>query len=210
MIKLERAQVMNLENALRGMRNPLDSWEKSDSGVKLTETGSEYVIGPEDLQLARRLVKAGSDHRKFLRQIFISVDITAPLYWWKEFDTYKVGTVANSTSTMHRIHAKPITLADFSHERLSPMALTYLEMVVDVLEFRRRQYVATHDPAAWHDIIQLLPTSYMQMRTVTLNFENLLSMYNARKTHKLPEWVEGLCRWAETLPHFRELCLEIE
>jgi hypothetical protein len=206
---MERAQVMNLEGALRGMRNPLDSWEKSDSGYQLTEDGGRYVIGPADLKLARNLVKAGSDHRKFLRQIFVSVDITAPLYWWKEFDTYKVGTVANSCSTMHRIHSKPITVADFSTERLSRLGLTYLEMVVEVMEMRRRQYVETHDQEAWDDIIQLLFTSYNQLRTVTLSFENLLSIYNARKAHKLPEWRE-LCTWIETLPHFRELCLEIE
>lgn len=209
MIKLERAQVMNLEGALRGMRNPLDSWEKSDSGYQLTEDGGRYVIGPADRELARKLVKAGSDHRKFLRQIFVSVDITAPLYWWKEFDTYKVGTVANSCSTMHRIHAKPITAANFSTERLSRIGMTYLEMLVEVLEMRRRHYVETQDQQAWDDIIQLLPTSYNQMRTVTLSFENLLSMYHARKTHKLPEW-RDLCREFEKLPHFRELCLEIE
>lgn len=207
MIKLERAQVMNLEGALRGMRNPLDSWEKSDSGYQLTEDGGRYVIGPADRELARKLVKAGSDHRKFLRQIFVSVDITAPLYWWKEFDTYKVGTVANSCSTMHRIHAKPITVATFSTERLSRIGMTYLEMLVEVLEMRRRHYVETKDQQAWDDIIQLLPTSYNQMRTVTLSFENLLSMYHARKTHKLPEW-RDLCREFEKLPHFRELCLE--
>jgi hypothetical protein len=209
MIKIERAQVLNLEGALRGMRNPLDSWEKSDSGYQLTEDGGRYVIGPADRELARKLVKAGSDHRKFLRQIFVSVDITAPLYWWKEFDTYKVGTVANSCSTMHRIHSKPITVADFSTERLSRLGLTYLEMVVEVMEMRRRQYVETHDQEAWDDIIQLLFTSYNQLRTVTLSFENLLSMYHARKNHKLPEW-RDLCREFEKLPHFRELCLEIE
>lgn len=209
MIKLENAQVMNLEGALRGMRNPMNSWEKSDSGIQMTENGYDFVIGPADLELARKLVKAGSDHRKFLRQIFVSVDITGPLYWWKEFDTYKVGTVANSTSTMHRIHAKPITVADFSHERLSRLGLTYLEMLVEVMEMRRRQYVETHEQEAWDDIIQLLFTSYNQLRTVTLSFENLLSMYNARKAHKLPEWLE-FCRWAETLPHFHELCLETE
>lgn len=209
MIKLELAQVMNLEGALRGMRNPLDSWEKSDSGYELNEAGGRYVIGPADLKLARGLTKAGSDHRKYLRQIFVSVDITAPLYWWKEFDTYKVGTTANSTSTMHRIHAKPITVADFSTERLSRIGMTYLEMLVEVMEMRRRQYVEANEQEAWDDIIQLLPTSYMQMRTVTLTFENLLSMYHARKAHKLPEW-RDFCCWAETLPYFRELCLEIE
>lgn len=205
MIKIEETEVFGWRGAIRGMRNPMNSWDKSDS---YAENGA-VDLGENDLQLMQKLVKAGDDHAKFLRMIDVQVDITAPLYWWKEFDTYKVGTTANSTSTMHRIHAKPITVADFSAERLSPMALTYLEMVVDVLEFRRRHYVETKDQQAWDDIIQLLPASYNQMRTVTMSFENLLSMHGARMTHKLPEWRE-FCRWSETLPHFREICLEIE
>lgn len=209
MIKLERAQVLNIEGALHGMRNPLNSWERSDSGYELNEAGGRFMIGPADQALARKLVKAGSDHRKFLRQIFVSVDITAPLYWWKEYDTYKVATTANSISTMHRIHAKPITLADFSGERLSTMAVSYLAMLVDVIELQRRRYVETQDRQAWDDIIQLLPSSYNQLRTCTLSFETLLGQYHARRLHKLPEWRE-YCAWAETLPHFRELCLEIE
>lgn len=208
MIKLERAQVLNIEGALHGMRNPLNSWEKSDSGYELNEAGGRFVIGPADQALARKLVKAGSDHRKFLRQVFVSVDITAPLYWWKEYDTYKVATTANSTSTMHRIHAKPITLADFSGERLSTMAVSYLAMLVDVIELQRRRYVETQDRQAWDDIIQLLPSSYNQLRTCTLSFETLLGQYHARRLHKLPEWHE-YCAWAETLPYFPELCLEV-
>lgn len=207
MIKLERAEVMNLESALRGMRNPLNSWDKSDSHA--WESSGYFEIGPNDLALARKLVKAGSDHRKFLRQIMVSVDITAPLYWWKEYDTYKVATTANSTSTMHRIHAKPITLADFSYERLSLGALTNLTGTIEFLEGRRLQFVETKDPAAWDDIIQLLPTSYNQLRTCTLSFETLLSQYHARKAHKLQEW-QDYCAWAETLPYFPALCLGIE
>lgn len=212
MIKMERTQVLNLGNALRGMRNPLNSWEKSDT--MYTETADfdpqDYPcgvkIGANDLKLARQLVKAGSDHRKFLRQIFVSVDITAPLYWWKEFDTYKVGTVANSTSTMHCIHTKPITPDDFSTERLSPLGRELLEATIYFLELRRQEYVETRSLEAWDDMIQTLPSSYNQMRTVTLSFENLLSQYHARKAHKLPEW-RDYCAWVETLPYFRELCL---
>jgi hypothetical protein len=205
MIKLERAEVMNLEGALRGMRNPLNSWDKSDT----IDNFGHLSIGPNDRALARKLVKAGSDHRKFLRQIIISVDITAPLYWWKEYDTYKVATTANSTSTMHRIHAKPITLSDFSYERLSLGALTNLTGTIEFLEGRRLQFVETKDLAAWDDIIQLLPTSYNQLRTCTLSFETLLSQYHARKAHKLQEW-RDYCAWAETLPYFPDLCLVTE
>lgn len=208
MIKLECAEVMGLEGALRGMRNPLNSWDKSDSEF-IPWDNTAARIGANDLALARKLVKAGSDHRKFLRQIIISVDITAPLYWWKEYDTYKVATTANSTSTMHRIHAKPITLADFSYERLSLGALTNLTGTIEFLEDRRLQFVETKDPAAWDDIIQLLPTSYNQLRTCTLSFETLLSQYHARKAHKLQEW-RDYCAWAETLPYFPDLCLGIE
>lgn len=208
MIKLERAEVMNLEGALRGMRNPLNSWDKSDSEF-IPRDDTAARIGPNDQALARKLVKAGSDHRKFLRQIIVSVDITAPLYWWKEYDTYKVATTANSTSTMHRIHAKPITLADFSYERLSLGALTNLTGTIEFLEGRRLQFVETKDQTAWDDIIQLLPTSYNQLRTCTLSFETLLSQYHARKAHKLQEW-RDYCAWAETLPYFPDLCLGIE
>lgn len=203
MIKLERTSVMNFENALRGMRNPMQSWDKSDSCY--AEGG--YSIGPNDMDLARRLVGAGSDHRKFLRQIFVSVDVTAPLYWWKELDTYKVGTVANSTSTMHKIHSKPFTRDDFSCERMSDIALTCLDQVIEVLEERRQKYIETKDTAYWHDMIQLLPTSYNQMRTCTLNYENLINIYYARRYHKLPEW-HVYCEWIEGLPYFEEICIK--
>lgn len=208
MLKVERTSVMNLENALRGMRNPKQSWDKADSYYN--EDG-DYVVGKNDLDLAQRLARAGSDDRKFLRQIFVSVDVTAPLYWWKEYDTYKVGTVANSTSTMHKIHAKPFTRDDFSCERMSGDGLVLLtEHVIPFLEDCRQWYNTEQNPELkriyWDDMIQTLPTSYNQMRTCTLNYENLLNIHRARKNHKLPEW-HTLCAWIETLPYFNEICL---
>ncbi len=197
MIKLERSAVMNFDNAIRGARNPMNSWEKSDSYY--TEDG-KFVLGKADLEFGARLVSAGADHRKFIRQIFVSVDITAPLYWWKEFDTYKVGTVANSTSTMHKIHSKEFSREDFSCERMSEKALACLDGVIECLEDARIKFNETKDVAYWHDMIQLLPTSFNQMRTVSLNYENLINIYNARHTHKLKEWHE-LCDWILTLPH---------
>jgi hypothetical protein len=204
MIKLEKIKVMNMPTAIRGMRNPMNSWELSD-----TKTSRDGVttIGPKDMTLARRLVKAGSDERKFLRQIFVSLDITAPLYWWKEFDTYKVGTVANSTSTMHKIAEKQFSRKDFSCDRMTPAALACLDGVIKVLEERRQVFVETKAPAAWNDIIQLLPSSYNQLRTVTLNYENLLNMYHARRNHKLLEW-RTYCLEVYCLPYFRELCVD--
>lgn len=199
MIKLERTSVMNFENALRGMRNPMNSWDKSDSVF-----APALCIGPNDLSLAQRLVGAGSDDRKFLRQIFVSVDVTAPLYWWKEYNTYKVGTVANSTSTMHKIHSKAFSRDDFSCDRMSDIALTCLDQVIEVLEERRQKYIETKDTAYWHDMIQLLPSSYNQMRTCTLNYENLINIYFARRYHKLDEWVQ-FCGWIETLPYAKEM-----
>ena len=204
MIKLERTSVMNFENAIRGARNPMNSWGKMDSSYD--ECGN-YVLGENDLDLARRLAKAGSDHRKFLRMVFVSVDITAPLYWWKEFDTYKVGTVANSCSTMHKIHAKPIEREDFSFDRLDEGGIAALDALVAYLESERQKFCADKtDKQSWHNIIQLLPSSYNQMRTVTLNYENLINMYYARKTHKLAEW-HTLCEWVESLPYAKELIL---
>lgn len=201
MIKIERTSVMNFDNAIRGARNPMNSWAKLDSSYN--ENG-EFVFGENDLDLARRLAHAGSDHRKFLRQIFVSVDITAPLYWWKEFDTYKVGTVANSCSTMHKIHSKEFSREDFSCDRLTPEALEALDSLIAFLEGERKKFVETKDKAPWHNMIQLLPSSFNQMRTVTLNYENLISIYYARKSHKLAEW-HTLCDWIMSLPYAADL-----
>ena len=201
MLKCERTAVMNLENALRGMRNPLNSWAKSDSGY---DEDGNFVVGEADLGLAVRLAKSGSDHRKYLRMIFVSVDVTGPLYWWKEYDTYKVGTVANSTSTMHRIHSKPFGREDFSCDRMSEAALACLDHTIEVLEERRQKFNETKDTAYWHDMIQLLPSSYNQMRTTTLSYENLINIYFARRNHKLPEW-HVYCDWIRSLPYAKEL-----
>ena len=207
MIKIERTAVMNLENAIRGARNPLNSWARIDSEY---DSEGNYILGPNDLDLATRLARAGSDHRKYLRMVFVSVDITAPLYWWKEFDTYKVGTVANSCSTMHKIHAKPFTRDDFSHDRLDGPALAALDALIAFLESEREKFVADKtDKQAWHNMIQLLPSSYNQMRTVTLNYEVLSNMYYARRTHKLAEW-HTLCEWIESLPYASQLILNRE
>ena len=201
MIKIERTSVVNFENALRRMRNPMNSWDRSDSYY---DEDGKYIIGENDLSLAVRLARAGSDDRKYLRQIFVSVDVTAPLYWWKEYDTYKVGTVANSTSTMHKIHSKAFSRDDFSCDRMSDAALNCLDHIIEVLEERRRNYIETKDTAYWHDMIQLLPTSYNQMRTCTLNYENLINIYFARRYHKLPEW-HVYCDWIASLPYAKEL-----
>ena len=203
MIILERTSVMNLENAMRGARNPLNSWGRMDSS--LDENGS-FVLGPNDLDLAKRLRKAGSDHRKYLRQVFVSVDITAPLYWWKEYDTYKVATVANSTSTMHKIHSKPFELADFSVDHMTEGTLAFMESVIAKLEEIRLKYVADKNKEDWYDLIQLLPSSYNQMRTCTFNYETLVNIYYARRNHKLAEW-HTFCDWIGTLPYARELII---
>lgn len=242
MIKLERTSVMNFENALRGMRNPMQSYDRADSyrsctnecQTRCAENCAEcqlkdgvYIIGPNDLDLARRLVSAGSDDRKFLRQIFVSVDVTAPLYWWKEMDQYRISVTTNSTSTMHKIHAKEFTLDDFSHERLHPRALRPLEAIIEELNVWRNVYnnggwvdyfddiyeksdvYEPKDTAAWHNMIQLLPSSYNQMRTCTLNYENLVNIYYARRYHKLDEW-HVFCDWIAGLPYFREFCKGLE
>ena len=202
MIKIERTSVMNFENAIRGARNPLNSWARMDS--EYDEDGI-YVLGENDLSLAIRLAKAGNDHRKFLRQIFVSVDITAPLYWWKEFDTYKVGTVANSCSTMHKIHAKAFERDDFSCDRLDEDGLRALDSLIEYLEGERVKFCEDkNNKQSWHNMIQLLPSSYNQMRTVTMNYENLINMYYARKTHKLAEW-HTYCDWIMSLPYAAEL-----
>lgn len=204
MIKIERTSVMNIDNAIRGARNPMNSWGKSDSYYK--ENG-EFVLGEVDLDFGKRLCQAGGDHRKFIRQILVSVDITAPLYWWKEFDTYKVGTVANSCSTMHKIHTKPFCREDFSHDRLDAGGLAMLDALIEYLEGERVRFCENKDDRqGWHNIIQMLPSSYNQMRTVTLNYENLINIYYARRFHKLAEW-HTLCQWIESLPYAKEWIL---
>ena len=224
MIKFEHTEVMGWEAAIRGMRNPMNSWEKSDSGYKCPylkpEVGhtpsccrENMCIGPNDLDLMIRLRNAGTDHRKFMRMITVYVDITAPLYWWKEFDTYKVGTVANSCSTMHKIHAKEFTMEDFSHEHLfnndsdpenifslltengeytgfNGTPLNYLQLMCNILNYYRNEYLKTKDKKYWWQIIQLLPSSYNQKRTVMMNYEVLANIYKSRKNHKLDEWAE--------------------
>lgn len=222
MIEIEKIQVYGFEAAIRGMRNPMDSHDKSDSQepyycdecryakhveqCPFRETDETFLcfdIGEKDMTLAKKLVKAGSDHRKFLRMISVSADINAPLYWWKEYDTYKVGTVANSCSTMHTIHKKPFTIEDFSFDRFPEDAYAKMPfefMVVGVLEELRTKYAETGEEAYWRRMIQLLPQSYNQRRTVMLNYEVLRSMYHARKEHKLDEW-RAFCEWMEKLPY---------
>lgn len=243
MIKFENTEVMGLEAAIRGMRNPMNSWEKSDSGCCLTngpahcrdcvyvnkgcsvseaDLVTRYIIGPNDLNLMARLRKAGTDHRKFMRMITVYVDITAPLYWWKEFDTYKVGTVANSCSTMHKIADKEFTLEDFSCEHLIDRDANYedtfdlfnsdgvnseccptefMKMICGILNFYRGRYLKTKEKKYWWQMIQLLPSSYNQKRTVMLNYEVLANIYKSRKNHKLDEWSVGFMDWIDSLPY---------
>lgn len=208
MIKIENTEVVGWEAAIRGMRNPLNSWGKSDSikcyvnancpGICKNNV-SGICIGPNDLDLMKRLRNAGTDHRKFMRMITVYVDVTAPLYWWKEFDTYKVGTVANSCSTMHKIHAKEFTLEDFSHEHLY-LPLQDLRPTIDLLNTYRERYLETKDKSDWWQLIQLLPSSYNQRRTVMLNYEVLANIYKSRRNHKLDEW-HVFCEWIESLPY---------
>ena len=217
MLKIERTEVIGWEQAIRGMRNPKNSWEKSDSGWEPqfdTEMGpcrGGFVIGPNDLDLMKRLRNAGTDHRKFMRMVAVYLDITAPLYWWKEFDTYKVGTVANSCSTMHKIAAKEFTIDDFSHEHLygdeiictidmqyTPIELLY--KTISILNIYRKIYLKSHDKDDWWQMIQLLPSSYNQRRTIMLNYEVLANIYKSRRNHKLDEW-HTFCDWIETLPY---------
>ncbi len=203
MIQLERSSVMNLENAMRGARNPLNSWARSDSYY---DEAGNYILGENDLGLAMRLRKAGSDHRKYMRQIFVSVDITAPLYWWKEYDTYKVATVANSTSTMHKIHSNPFSREDFSHDHMTEEALAALDRMIEVLEQLRLRFVETKEKDAWYSMIQLLPESYQQLRTCSFNYETLVHIYFSRRDHKLAEW-HTFCDWITSLPYAKELIL---
>ena len=203
MLKVDRISVVNMENAIRGARNPMNSWARMDSYYD--EKGN-FVLGENDLSLAKRLAVAGSDHRKFLRQIIVSMDISAPLYWWKEFDTYKVGTVANSCSTMHKIQAKEFSRDDFSCDRLDEGALAVLDTVIAYLEGERIKFNETKDKQAWHNMIQLLPSSFNQLRTVSMNYEVLINIYYARRHHKLAEW-HTLCEAIEGLPYAKELIL---
>lgn len=224
MIKFENTEVLGWESAIRGMRNPMNSWEKSDSGwspdwprdnyIFVDEDTDDYyelAIGPNDQKLMTALRNAGTDHRKFMRMITVYVDITAPLYWWKEFDTYKVGTVANSCSTMHKIHAKEFTVDDFSHEHLfteenlrydaEPDSLKLLNTIIDALNVYRLAYLEEGDKSIWWQLIQLLPSSYNQKRTVMLNYEVLANIYKSRKNHKLDEWSIGFIDWIKGLPY---------
>ena len=203
MIKISNVCVMNFDNAIRGARNPMNSWGRMDSYY---DDEGNYVLGDNDLSLAVRLAKAGSDHRKYLRQIIVSLDISAPLYWWKEFDTYKVGTVANSCSTMHKIQAKEFCREDFSCEKMSEEGKAVLDSVIAFMEKERIAFIETKDKAHWHNMIQMLPTSYNQLRTVTLNYEVLINIYRARRYHKLDEW-KILCAEIEKLPYAKELIL---
>lgn len=222
-MKFEHTEVMNFEGALRGMRNPLESWAKSDS--KITWEYGEiprYEIGPNDMELCRKLITAGGEHRKFMRQIMVSVDITAPLFWWKEFDTYKVGTTANSTSTMHKLASTPITLKCFETDDFDPDFVIYtcvigdndvdytasalLETFIEHLERLRQKYNETKDKRYWKELVRLLPNGWLQTRTVTMNYENLRNMYHQREYHKLTEW-HSFCDWVKELPYAEELII---
>ena len=228
MIKIENEEVLGWEHTIRGMRNPMNSWDKSDSKV-VNENCEDcmhkadysvckhnsihncfnYEVGDNDLDLMKRLRNAGTDHRKYLRMITVYLDITAPLYWWKEYDTYKVGTVANSCSTMHKIHSKELTLDDFSCEHLEAHNIKLLEQIIDALNTERYNFNFGKQKSQWWQMIQLLPSSYNQKRTVMLNYEVLANMYKSRKNHKLDEWRE-FCKWIEQLPYSELITGEFE
>lgn len=215
MIKIENVEVYGFEAAIRGMRNPLNSWNKSDSywthieDEQTLETAKyQFHIGETDLNLMTQLSRAGNDHGKFLRMITVTVDITAPLYWWKEHDQYKISVTTNSCSTMHKIQAKEFTYKDFSIEHLNEASMLRMKDVIYQLNRERQLFNETGDKEHWWQMIQLLPSSYNQKRTVQLNYQVLKSMYHARKTHKLNEWRE-FCAWCETLPYFKEICIEM-
>ena len=214
-MKFENTAVYNIYNAILGARNPMNSWDKSDSVFKGYNGKIENTsIGKNDLELMQKLIKAGSEHRKFLRQIFVAVDITAPLYFFKELDTYKVGTAANSTSTMHKLASTPITIDCFEMGDFTPLIDNFKidlswRTVVSYLEQLRQKYNETKDKRYWKELIRLLPESWLQKRTVTMNYENILNMYRQRKNHKLTEWSKSFCDWVKTLPYAEELiCLE--
>ena len=201
MIKFENTSIYGWEAAMRGMRNPMNSWDKSDSIFAPDCSGYIPAMGENDLKLMKQLVKAGTDHSKFMRMITVTVDITAPLYWWKEFDTYKVGTVRNSCSTMHKIHEKEFTLDDFSHEHLCSNSEKILKKVIEILNIERKNFITSKDKFCWWQLIQLLPSSYNQRATVQLNYAVLRNMYHSRKNHKLDEWSQGFTEWVESLPY---------
>lgn len=203
MLRIENTSVSNFEPAIRGARNPMNSWDRSDSHYD----GEVFKFGPNDLDLAIRLRKAGSDHRKYLRMITVCCDVTAPLYWWKEYDTYKVATVANSTSTMHKIHSKTIEMSDFSTDHLTEDARQIMEKYVAEIEKIRLRYMKNgKNKEDWYDLIQMLPSSYNQTRTIMLNYETLINIYFARKDHKLAEW-HTFCDWIKLLPYSKELII---
>ena len=235
-MKFENAEVWGFEHSFRGMRNPKNSWDRSDSGKLywdgtwyheelknyFTEYGVNFYIGENDMKLAQTLIKAGNEHRKFMRQIFVSVDITAPLYWWKEFDTYKVGTVANSTSTMHKLATTPITLDCFEvddYDRNLSLAdnpkdddgldniSTFEEDIIYVLENIRQKYLETKDKRYWKELVRWLPESWLQKRTITMNYENVRNMYFQRRNHKLTEWSDSFIKWVESLPYAEDLIM---
>lgn len=205
MIKIENVHVSGFDAAIRGMRNPKNSWEKSDSEI----IGDTLLLGENDLKLAKTLAHGGPVHGKFLRMIHVSADVTAPLYWWKQADKYQVGTVTNSCSTMHKIHSKEFTIEDFSHEHMNQNSITVLEAVIKELNLNREFFNVTKNKDYWWQMIQLLPSSYNQLKTYDLNYEVIRNQYFYRKNHKLDEWRE-YCDWALTLPYFKELCTEVE
>ena len=202
MIKIENIKVFNIASAVYSARNAMNSWHLSDSDLE------NDILGENDLKLAKQLSRAGTDHSKFLRMITVFVDITAPLYWWKEYDTYKIGTVANSCSTMHTAHKRDFTLEDFSCEKLFPASIGVLHSTIEVINKNRQMFLETKDKEFWWQMIQLLPSSYNQKRTVMLNYEVLKNMYPARRNHELYEWRE-LCKEMEDLPYFEELCIDM-
>ena len=221
MIEINKTEVFGFEAAIRGLRNPMNSWDKSDSGECTNPhcySGCEFIseedeckincfiIGDNDMALAKKLVKAGSDHRKFMRMIHVQADVLAPLYFWKQLDQYKVSTTTNSTSTMHTIHKREFTLDDFSHEHLSVISEMCLMKTIEALNLYRHTFIDSKNKEAWWQMIQLLPSSYNQLRTIDLNYEVLLNIYHARKNHKLDEWSgeKGFCKWIEKLPYMSE------
>lgn len=199
MLKIEKTDIYGWDASIRGMRNPMNSWNNCDSIFDAGFGSNSFICGENDRSLMQKLVKAGTDHRKFMRMIVVSVDVTAPLYWWKEYDTYKVGTVANSCSTMHKIHAKEFTLDDFSHEHLTPSNKRRLEDIITTLNYEREDFLEDKDKLSWWQMIQLLPSSYNQRRTLMLNYEVLANIYRSRRNHKLDEW-HTFCDWVESLP----------